>query len=181
MKHLTLLLVLFGVTSCSEQQTGVADPIARREQREIVAHEVTRSFPPIHTNLETFINNYALSEHRGSRTHHDVSGLKPDGRVRWKDQVAEEGAAPYSAAFEYKGTEDGKDHYLVTVKVPSASTPQLKEIAYDGRELEIWRDSEWRIGMRPRRAGGEPDDAANGSQPIRSETLRTSSAAASRR
>jgi hypothetical protein len=174
MKTLASLLVLVLVLgACSKS------PSAK------VANKAPRGFPPIHTNVEIFVSNYAVSAHRGVQAHPDVQGLKLDGHSRntYSCSAKDTGGPDYGAAIEYKGTEAGKDYYLATITAPSgaAGVPAPAEIGYEGREIELWRDSQWRIGIRPQVQSCELDGAANGSQPIRSETNRTSAAAGSRR
>jgi hypothetical protein len=175
MKALASLLVLvMALGACSKSPPSKT------------ATQSLRGFPPIHTNLEIFIENYARSTHRGAQTQPDLKNLKPDGQSRdsWACRIKDDGdGAEYSAAIEYKGTEDGRDFYLVTYTRPSgaAAITASNEIAFADREIELWRDSQWRIGVRPRGQGGEPDGAANRSQPLHSETNQTSAAAGSGR
>jgi len=66
---------------------------------------------------------------------------------------------------------EGLVHYVRShgVKLPAEFLEHIRQHEFRVRELPVLREN------------GEPDGAANGSQPIRSETNRTSSAAGSRR
>jgi hypothetical protein len=136
----------------------------------------SRTFSPVHTNLLVYFTG------EGGRAIGEP-GLK-DLKVvvpRWEWTFKEDDRA-YSATLDYKGSEGGKDFYLVTLTAPpgAVEVPAPAEIAYDGRQIELWSDSKVRINIRPR-PSGEPDGAANRSQPGSSETNRTSAAAGSGR
>jgi len=123
-----------------------------------------------------FIENYSRSDHRGAQAQPKFTGHS--GSTYGCSNKDDGDGREYSVAIEYRGTEDGQDFYWVSYTIPSgpAAATASSEIAYFGLEIELWRDSQWRIGIRPHTPTGEPDGAANRSQPIRSEKNSTPSA-----
>ncbi len=107
-------------------------------------------------------------------TQPQLEGVKPDERSRCAyvgTLKLGDGGPQCSARLEYRGTQDGKDYYWIVLTPPPGvgPAPAPAEIAYAGREIELWQEAGWRVRMCPV-PSGEPDGAAKGSQPIRSET-----------
>jgi len=104
-----------------------------------------RIFSPAHPSLEVYIVSNAGS---GQGT------VQPDFQhhvVPLWNLTVNEGDAAYSATIEYKGTQNEKDYYWVTLTAPpkAVGVPAPAEIAYDGLQIELWSDSRERIGIRP--------------------------------
>lgn len=79
---------------------------------------------------------------------------------------AQEGRGPYFPTFiAFPATEDGKNHYWITFSYGSRLDPKLKQAVFAALGYDKF----------------QPRGAANGSQPIPSETNSTSPAAGSRR
>jgi hypothetical protein len=158
---ITLDLKNVTVAEATEQLATIAGFFVSAEDFAFVFN--SRSFVPVHTDLQLAIDNpvrgeYAVNAYlKGTafdasspRTHictmRDING-----------QVC-------SASIQYCGTENAKDYYLVTVTAPPGSigAPAPTEIAYEGREIEVWKDSTWLIRMGPK-AGHKQHAAASGS------------------
>jgi hypothetical protein len=104
----------------------------------------SRTFSPVHTNLEVCI----------------VSKISGEGAIqpyfgdhvvrRWSGTVTL-GDAAYSVVFEYKGTQNARDYYWIALTLPpgAVGAPAPAEIAYDGRPIELWSDSKASIGIHP--------------------------------
>ncbi len=108
-----------------------------------------------------------------SVTQPQLEGLKWDERSRchYVGTLRLGDGQECSARIEYRGTQSDKDYYRVTLTPPPGvgPVPAPAEIAYEGREIELWQEAGWRVRMCPA-PSGEPDGAAKESQPIRSET-----------
>lgn len=89
-----------------------------------------------------------------SVTQPQLEGLKWDERSRchYVGTLKEgEGGPECSARIEYRGTQSVKDYYWVTLTAPPGvgPVPAPAEIAYDGREIELWKEAGWRVRMGP--------------------------------
>ena len=106
---------------------------------------ISRTFSPVRTNLEVYIVSNA--GHGQASRPLDFRDYVP----RHWDLTFTDGDAAYSVAIEYKGTQNERDYYLVTLTAPQGAVgvPAPAEIAYDGRQTEIWKDSKESIGFRP--------------------------------
>jgi len=64
-----------------------------------------------------------------------------------------------SAKIEYRGTQSDKDYYWVTLTAPpgAGQVPAPAEIAYEGREIELWKEGGWRVRMCPVPSGAALD------------------------
>jgi hypothetical protein len=118
-----------------------------------------------------------------SVTQPQLEGLKEDDRSRchYVGTLKEgDGGPACSVKIEYRGTQSDKDYYWISLTAPPGvgPVPAPAEIAYAGREIELWTEAGWRVRMCPV-PSGEPDGAAKGSQPIRPETNAAPSAAGS--
>lgn len=108
--------------------------------------------PPVHADLEVYLNKYKMSPTIGAIGHPNLTLWQPNERAMYTFGVGEAGKPQYSARIEYKGTKDGNDYYSFTITYPVENniTSFTEEIIYKGDDIEIWRDSEYRIGIRPR-------------------------------
>lgn len=138
MKTWSLLLVLgLALSACSKAPSSETTT------------QAPRGFAPIHTNVEVFIENYARSDHRGAQAQPKFTGHS--GSTYGCSIKNDNDGREYSVAIEYRGTEDGHDFYWVSYTIPSgpAANTVSQEIAYFDLENELWRDSQWRVGIRP--------------------------------
>jgi len=104
----------------------------------------SRTFSPVHTNLEVRI----MSKISGEGAIQPYFG---DHAVpRWEGTVTL-GDAAYSVVIEYKGTQNERDYYWVALTLPQGAVgvPAPAEIAYDGQPIELWSDSKASIGIHP--------------------------------
>jgi len=105
---------------------------------------VSRTFSPAHTNLEVRIMSKISGE--GSQPLQFRGHIIP----RW-DLTVTCGGLAYSAAIEYKGTQNDRDYYWVALTLPQGAVgvPAPAEIAYDGQPIGLWSDSKASIGIQP--------------------------------
>jgi hypothetical protein len=108
-----------------------------------------RNFTPARTNVEMFIENYAHSNHAKAQAYPQFMGHSgATSGCSLKDAAD---GHEYSVTLEYRGTENGHDFYWANYSVPSglAIVSTASEIAYFGTEINLWTNSQWRIGIRP--------------------------------
>lgn len=124
--------------------SGVPEKVIRKANPERVL--------PVHTNLEIYLNRYTISPEQGAISRPYPSIWAPNAGVGYSFGVGEIGEPQYSASIEYKGTKNGSDYYSITIIYPAKNhiASFTKEIIYKGDDIEIWRDSEYRAGVRPR-------------------------------
>jgi hypothetical protein len=103
-----------------------------------------RIFAPIHTNLEVYVISKICGEGFGQP--YFGKYVVP----RWSFTFTN-GEGAFSAAIEYKGTQNGTDYYLTTLTAPQGTVgiPAPEEVPYSGQQIELWGDSKDRIGIRP--------------------------------
>lgn len=133
---LYLTLILTSLVGCKK----APEPTVQAEPAKWTA--------PAQGPIDVYINQFTLSPTNGatfrpsftSPTNSHASG-----------STNQEGKPPYSADITYLGTKDGVDHYsfITTYPVAGGMKSETKEIYYSGTEIEIFRDSEYRIGIRP--------------------------------
>jgi hypothetical protein len=137
MKTLPLLILLsLALSACSKspsRQTPAPAP---------------RDFTPARTNVEMFIENYAHSNHAKAQGYLQFMG---HAGVTSGCSIKDADGREYSVALEYRGTENSHDFYWASYSVPSglAIISTASEIAYFGSEIDLWTNSQWRIGIRP--------------------------------
>lgn len=164
MKTLPLILVL-GLASggCSKSPSNGA-----------------RSFQQVYPDMQVVIEK-GVDRHVARP---QLNSLKAEDRARchYVGTLKLGDGQECSAKIEYRGTQSDKDYYWVTLTAPAGAgqVPAPAEIAYDGREIELWKEAGWRVRMCPVRSGAS-DGAASGSQPTGLETNSTPPTAGSRR
>ncbi len=136
MKTLPLLILLgLAFTGCSKSPSS--------------QKPAPRNFTPARTNVEMFIENYAHSDQpKAQATPQFLGHAGATYGCNLKD--AGDGRE-YSVSLEYRGTENSHDFYWANYSVPSglAIISTASEIAYFGTEINLWTNSQWRIGIRP--------------------------------
>jgi hypothetical protein len=104
----------------------------------------SRTFSPVHTNLEVCIVGKIGGEGK--------MPLSFKGQIvpHW-DLTVTLGDLVYSAALDYKGSQDGRDYYWIGLTLPQGAVgvPAPSEIAYNGQLIELWSDSKASIGIHP--------------------------------
>ena len=148
MKILPLIPFLFlGLSSCNEKPQNVESEKQAQSDDPIWAS-------PVFPKIETYVNHYVLSPTQGTTATHDLSYWSAQSRVgdvKCKARCGYVGEIPYTLKLTYKGTQGGNDHYLTSISYPLDSVVHTgeKSIIYQGEELDIFKDHDWRIGIRP--------------------------------
>ncbi|GAT33075.1 hypothetical protein TSACC_21480 [Terrimicrobium sacchariphilum] len=147
MRHLSLIFTV-GLT-CAFLVACKPAP-----QSNVVPAQVIEVATPLHPGIELYINNYVLGPNQGSTTQPDFSRWSPDVKTKFSATTSEEGKPPYSASIEYLGRKPDGDLYNVTISFPIAGTTKTlsRELVYPGGDVELLRDTEYRIGIRPKTA-----------------------------
>ncbi|MFT5107177.1 MAG: beta-lactamase regulating signal transducer with metallopeptidase domain [Pseudoalteromonas tetraodonis] len=115
---------------------------------------------PANQSLEVFLNEHTASEFKGSIYRPNLSD--------WDDEDAYfKCGTEYQVEIRYKGTKSGKDYYLLKITHPQGDGVRTipKRLIYEGAEVEVFRDDEYRICIRPRTIKFKNDllqDAADG-------------------
>jgi len=109
--------------------------------------------PPRHQNLEVYLTRHNQFGRVGSTGHPNLSTVTADSHSKFKFSTMEPNATtPYEVELEYLSREGKGDRYLVQYSSPISqrSTQQTtRTITYDGRDLELFRDNDYVIGLRP--------------------------------
>lgn len=123
-------------------------------QPNVVPAQVVEVAAPLHPELELYINNYVLGPNQGSTMRPNFSQWAADVKTKFSTSTSLEGRPTYSATIEYLGRAPDGDLYNVSITFPTAETNQtiVRELVYSGGEVELLRDAEYRIGIRPRTA-----------------------------
>lgn len=147
MRHLSLIFT--AALTCA--LLGACKPTP---QPNVVPAQVVEVAAPLHPEIELYINNYVLGPNQGSTTRPNLSQWSPDVKTKFSTSTNQEGKPPYSASFEYLGRKPDGDLYNVTISFPVAGTTKTlaRELVYTGGDVELLRDTEYRIGIRPRTA-----------------------------
>lgn len=118
-----------------------------------IAHAKETWQPPRHQNLEVYLTRHNQFGRVGSTGHPNLSTVTADSHSKFKFSTMEPNATtPYEVELEYLGREGKGDRYLVQYSSPISqrSTQQTtRTITYDGRDLELFRDNDYVIGLRP--------------------------------
>ena len=119
-----------------------------------------RSFVPIHTSLFLAIDHPDRGEYRVDARLKGKTSFDPTTSGTYNCSMRNLDGEECSASIQYRGTANGKDFYLASVSAPpgAVGVPAPLEIAYEGRDIELWKDSKWlvRIGPKPARKPPEP-------------------------
>ena len=107
---------------------------------------------PIHTNLEVYINQYVHNPWSGCIGHPDISSWKPNCKISQGFSCGDAGELQYTINIECKGSKSGFDHYHILISYPSEGhlVSFSKDIVYEGNDIELFKDSMYKIGIRPR-------------------------------
>lgn len=108
--------------------------------------------PPRHLNLEVYLTSRNHLGPVGSTGHPNLRTVTEDSHSKFKFSTQDKGSLPYEIELEYLGREDGGDHYLVQYASPAGQLGQrhiTTMITYQGRDLELFRDDHYVIGLRP--------------------------------
>jgi len=121
---------------------------------------------PTHQSLEVYINQYTLSPTQGAIGRPNLEIWRPNVQMVHTYSTNQEGKPPYTAKLEYKGTAADGDHYSVTISYPIDSNMETIELntVFTGTEVELFKDTQYRIGIRPRtdNSNSEQGSAGNG-------------------
>lgn len=147
MRHLSLIFTA-GLTCVL---LGACKPAP---QPNVVPAQIVEVAAPLHPEIELYINNYVLGPNQGSTTRPNLSQWSPDVKTKFSTTTNQEGKPPYSASLEYLGRKPEGDFYNITISFPAAGTIKTAshELVYSGGAVELLRDSEYRIGIRPKTA-----------------------------
>lgn len=107
---------------------------------------------PIHKNFEAYIVSYP-SEGAGTVCRPNLSLWKPEGKLKFGTKFGSKGSAQsYSLKVNYEGTQNNEDCYSITILFPNGNSRGafIKRIFYNGKGIEIWKNSEYKVGFRPR-------------------------------
>jgi hypothetical protein len=125
-----------------------------------------RSFVPLHTSLQLAIYNPDRGEY-AANAYIEGRAFSPGSGETYACAMRDLKGQECSASIQYRGTENGKDYYFATITAPpgAVGVPAPAEIAYEGRKIEIWKDSAWLIRMGPKRplqhAADKPSSTGN--------------------
>ena len=110
--------------------------------------ETHRWIAPAQGAIDVYVNQFTLSPTNGSILRPNFTG---PSITNVSTSTNQKDKPPYGAKISYIGTKDGIDHYLVVITYPVGEEmkSETKEIFYRGSDIEIFRDSEYRIGIRP--------------------------------
>lgn len=147
MNHLSLIFTA-GLTCAF---LGACKPAP---QPNVVPAQVVEVAAPLHPGIELYINNYVLGPNQGSKTRPNLAQWSPDVKTKFSTSTRMEGRPAYSASLEYLGRAPDGDLYNISITFPTAETTQtiVRKLVYSGGEVELLRDAEYRIGIRPRTA-----------------------------
>lgn len=131
---------------------GACKPAPQPQKSDVI--EVVEVAAPLHPQIELYINNYVLGPNQGSKMRPNFSQWAADVKTKFSTSTNLEGRPTYSATIEYLGRAPDGDLYNVSITFPTAETKQtiVRELVYSGGEVELLRDAEYRIGIRPRTA-----------------------------
>ncbi len=144
-------LFLFFVAGLTYALLGACKPAP---QPNVVPAQVVEVAAPLHPEIELYINNYVLGPNQGSTMRPNFSQWAADVKTKFSTSTNLEGRPTYSATIEYLGRAPDGDLYNISITFPTAETNQtiVRELVYSGGEVELLRDAEYRIGIRPRTA-----------------------------
>ncbi len=123
-------------------------------QPNVVPVQVVEVAAPLYPEIELYMNNYVLGPKQGSIMRLNFLLWSPDVKTKFSTSTNQEGKPPYSVSLEYLGRKPDGDLYNVTISFPIAETPKTlsRELVYSGGDVELLRDTEYRIGIRPKTA-----------------------------
>jgi hypothetical protein len=102
---------------------------------------------PRHANVEFFIQYLSTGGERISRPNPKDFGQKPTP-IYLGQMMSYDPPFP-TAKFAFFGGDSEGDHYTVSFQAAAPSKAQTKEIIYSGSILEVWRNKEFAVGIRP--------------------------------
>ena len=120
-------------------------------QPEAVPAQLIEVAPPSNKHIELYINQYALGPNQGAILRPDYSNWTAESKIKNAASTNQEGKPPYSATIQYLGRKPDADVYSLTISFPrdGGSETFTQEVQYYGSDVEIWRDDQYRIGLRP--------------------------------
>lgn len=138
----SIALILFLLSSCVEEPSST--------KADGGSDSITWA-PPAITNVEVYINRYTLSPTDGAIGRPNLSYWSKNSKMTYFYSLDSNGEVPYKAKITYKGKHEGKDHYVTHISYPSETGIQTSErtIVYEGKDIELYKDSTHRIGIRP--------------------------------
>jgi len=144
---LSILPIFIGLSACNEKSSNAESDSKARSDALIWAS-------PVFPEIETYINNYTLSPTRGSTTTlnlHQWDSARGVSGVSYTSKCGNVGQIIYTLKLTYKGTQGGNDHYMASISQTLDSETQTIEesIVYQGKDIELFKDQDWRIGVRP--------------------------------
>lgn len=136
MKTILSILILLSVVGCKKADV----PAPQSQSQGWIA--------PAQGAIEVYVNQHTISPTNGSTLRPNFTG---PSNTYVSTSTNQKDKPPYSAKVSYIGTKDGVDHYSVTIGYPVGEEmrSETKDIFYSGAEIEIFRDAEYRIGIRP--------------------------------
>ena len=119
---------------------------------------------PRHPRFEVYINQYSLSPTQGVIGRPNFEAWSPNVQDIHTFSTNQEGEPPYAAKIEYKGTAPDGDHYLITISHPAQNNMETIALSkiYNGAEIELFKDDEYRIGIRPRSDNSDSEQVSGG-------------------
>ncbi len=102
---------------------------------------------PRHANVEFFIQYLSTGGERISRPSPKYFGQKPMP-VCLGQMMSYDPPFP-TAEFNFSGGDSQGDHYTVSFQADASSKAQNKDIIYSGSLLEVWRNKQFVVGIRP--------------------------------
>ena len=137
--YLSLAVLLF-ISACKPSN-----------QVQVVPAQFIELVPPRDTHIELYINQYALGPNQGAILRPNFSNWTAESRTKNTASTNQEGKQPYSATLQYLGRKPDADVYSVTISFPRNGSfkTTTQELHYSGSDVEIWRDDQYRIGLRP--------------------------------
>lgn len=116
----------------------------------VVPAQVVEVAAPLHP-IELY---YVLGPSQSGTMRPNFSQSSPESKEKFSLSTNQKGKVPYSASIEYLGRKPDGDLYNVTISFPIAGTTKTlsRELVYAGGNIELLRDTECRIGIRPRAA-----------------------------
>jgi len=108
--------------------------------------------PPSRPEIEVYINHYTLSENQGTLGKPNFHAWNPSVKWEFTYSMNYADTLPYTAMLKYLGTRNGDDHYKITLSCPKGSDVETSEhiVIYKGSDVELFKDHDYRIGIRPR-------------------------------
>jgi len=153
MKHgISALLLTLALLGCSKKESSLPEsPTIEWSQ-------------PAHQSLEVYINQYTLSPTQGAIGRPNLEIWRPNVHTVHTYSTNQEGKPPYTAKLEYKGTAPEGDHYFVTITHPIDSNVETIELntVFTGTEIEFFKDTQYRIGIRPRTDNSNSEQVSGG-------------------